>query len=89
MKLECDGPLSNVAFKSNVCRYIEDGIIQYIFDNLGVTDQYFVEFGTESGSETNTRYLREQKGWHGRAMGILLATTSRHGMAFYVSTLTD
>jgi hypothetical protein len=29
----------------------EDGVIQYIFANVGVTDTFFVEFGTESGSE--------------------------------------
>ena len=29
----------------------EDGVIQYIFDNVGATDKFFVEFGTESGSE--------------------------------------
>jgi hypothetical protein len=26
----------------------------------------FVEFGTESGSQINTRYLRENFGWTGR-----------------------
>mmetsp|Transcript_13159 Transcript_13159/g.53128 ORF Transcript_13159/g.53128 Transcript_13159/m.53128 type:complete len:300 (+) Transcript_13159:218-1117(+) len=46
----------------------EDGIIQHIFKYLGETDQFYVEFGTESGIQTNTRFLREQKGWAGLLM---------------------
>lgn len=40
----------------------EDGIIQYIFDRIGVTDQLAVEFGVGDGQETNTRLLAQQ-GW--------------------------
>jgi FkbM family methyltransferase len=46
----------------------EDGIIQSIFKAIGTTDKYFVEFGTQDGSECNTRYLREKNGWHGLMM---------------------
>lgn len=46
----------------------EDGIILYIFQNIGVTDRFFVEFGTEDGSQINTRYLRERCGWTGALM---------------------
>jgi hypothetical protein len=42
----------------------EDGIIQEIFKRIGTTNQYFVEFGVEDGSETNTTYLL-YKGWKG------------------------
>jgi hypothetical protein len=46
----------------------EDGIIQYIFKYLGETDKLYVEFGTESGIQTNTRFLREAKSWTGLLM---------------------
>ena len=42
----------------------EDGIIETIFQKIGTTNQYFVEFGVEDGGECNTRYLRES-GWNG------------------------
>lgn len=42
----------------------EDGIIQEIFRRIGTTNRYFVEFGVETGVETNTTYLLHQ-GWQG------------------------
>lgn len=42
----------------------EDGIIKEIFRRIGTTNKYFVEFGVEDGSETNTTYLLYQ-GWKG------------------------
>lgn len=41
----------------------EDGIIRTIFDKIGTTNKYCVEFGVEDGSECNTRYLIEKYGW--------------------------
>lgn len=46
----------------------EDGILEAIFEYIGTTDKYYVEFGTENGVEMNTRYLSEQKGWSGLRM---------------------
>lgn len=43
----------------------EDGVIEKIFQEIGTSTKYFVEIGVESGSECNTRYLRELKGWSG------------------------
>jgi hypothetical protein len=43
----------------------EDGIIEHIFGSIGVTDQYFVEFGVENGDECNTRYIAEKLAWTG------------------------
>lgn len=45
----------------------EDGVIKKIFDCVGFTSRYYVEFGTESGVECNTRCLREN-GWKGLLM---------------------
>lgn len=42
----------------------DDGIIEEIFKRIGVTNQYFIEFGVEDGTETNSTYLL-YKGWKG------------------------
>lgn len=46
----------------------EDGIIEKIFECIGTTNKFFVEFGVENGAECNTRYLREHLGWNGLMM---------------------
>ena len=43
----------------------EDGIINTIFNIIGTTNKKYVEFGVEDGTECNTRFLRENKGWSG------------------------
>src|SRR5580704_16632386 len=42
----------------------EDGIIQEIFNRVGVTNRTFVEFGVETGVESNTTKLLVE-GWRG------------------------
>jgi len=42
----------------------EDGIIQEIFNRIGVTNKYFIEFGVENGLECNSTNLL-YKGWKG------------------------
>ncbi|MCW3087900.1 MAG: hypothetical protein JWQ78_1286 [Sediminibacterium sp.] len=42
----------------------EDGLIREIFKRIGTTNRYFVEFGVETGTETNTTYLLYQQ-WKG------------------------
>ncbi|MBE9007105.1 glycosyltransferase [Fortiea sp. LEGE XX443] len=42
----------------------EDGIIEEIFNRIGVKSKIFVEFGAETGEENNSRYLLEN-GWTG------------------------
>lgn len=45
---------------------IEDGIIEGIFDNIGVTNKYFIEFGAWDGvAFSNTANLRINEGWEG------------------------
>ena len=43
----------------------EDGIILEIFNRVGTTDKFFVEFGIQDGTECNTRNLLENHGWSG------------------------
>ncbi|KAJ3300883.1 hypothetical protein HDU76_005980, partial [Blyttiomyces sp. JEL0837] len=53
----------------------EDGIIEYIFDNIGVTDKFYVEFGTETCAECTTRHLWDMYGWN----GVLMDGTGKTG----------
>lgn len=42
----------------------EDGIINEIFNRIGTTNKYFIEFGVENGTECNSTLLL-YKGWKG------------------------
>lgn len=43
----------------------EDGIIQYLINNIDVSCKKFIEFGVEDYSESNTRYLLMNDNWEG------------------------
>ena len=45
----------------------EDGVIEAIFEAIGTTNRYFVEFGCGDGTECNGSHLLEQ-GWTGLLM---------------------
>lgn len=45
----------------------EDGVLEVIFEEIGVTNRYFVEFGCEDAIECNGAYLLET-GWQGLLM---------------------
>ncbi|HEX3725406.1 MAG TPA: hypothetical protein VHV08_04155 [Pirellulales bacterium] len=62
-------PLSNLeASERKVCSQNgEDGVIEAIFAEIGVTNRFCVEFGCENGSECNTVHLLNQ-GWSGLLM---------------------
>ena len=51
-------------------QYGEDGITEYILDNLPspATVRTYVEFGVQTGIECNTRFLRENHNWSGLMM---------------------
>lgn len=42
----------------------EDGIIEEIFNRIGTTNKFFIEFGVDYGLESNSHYLLH-KGWKG------------------------
>lgn len=46
----------------------EDGITLEIIKRLNINNGYYVEFGTQNGSECNTRILREKYNWTGLLM---------------------
>lgn len=43
----------------------EDGIIQYLINNLDIQNKTFIEFGVENYEESNTRFLLENNNWKG------------------------
>lgn len=43
----------------------DDGIIQYIIQQIAVEYQIFIEFGVEKYTESNTRFLLMNNNWHG------------------------
>jgi hypothetical protein len=43
----------------------EDGIIQYLVNNLDITRRTFIEFGVEDFNESNCRFLMVKDQWHG------------------------
>jgi hypothetical protein len=49
---------------STYSQFGEDGIIAEIFNRIGTTNKYFIEFGVENGEESNTTNLLLQ-GWKG------------------------
>ena len=46
----------------------EDGIIEILFEFIGHSSKYYVEFGVEDGKERNTRNLQENYRWTGLLM---------------------
>jgi hypothetical protein len=60
----------------------EDGIIAWLFAQVGAPDRTFVEFGIEDGSECNTANLSRTFGWTGLLMEADSAQAER-ARAFY------
>ncbi len=59
----------------------EDGVIARIFERIGATNRYFVEFGAKDGFNlSNTALLRIHHGWQGLLLdpGGLPGTQVRH-----------
>lgn len=43
----------------------EDGIIQWLINNISIRNKVFVEFGVENYTESNTRFLLTNNNWSG------------------------
>ncbi len=46
----------------------DDGIIQYLVNNLSIKNKTFIEFGVEDFLESNTRFLMMNNNWEGFVM---------------------
>ncbi len=59
--------LSDVEFR--VCsQWGEDGIIDWLVENIPIKETTFVEFGVENYQEANTRFLLQNRNWRGLIM---------------------
>ena len=63
-KSKKDNDLNKFEFKI-FSQFGEDGIIQFIIDNINIQKKIFVEFGVENYEEANTRFLLENNNWQG------------------------
>ena len=66
----------------------EDGIILYIFSQIGMKNGTFVEFGIEDGRECNTANLSVNFGWNGLLMEIDPRYV-KQAQAYYTDLLKD
>jgi len=46
----------------------DDGIIQYLINNVPISNKVFIEFGVEDYKESNTRFLLMNNNWRGLIM---------------------
>ena len=65
--------LSDVEFKV-YSQMGEDGIIEWLVQNLPIRAERFVEFGVGDYTESNTRYLMRNRNWS----GLVLDASARH-----------
>lgn len=62
---DCDlDNLDNFAF-SIYSQFNEDGIIQFLINNLDIKNKEFIEIGVENFKEANTRFLLQNNCWRG------------------------
>ncbi|MDP4115289.1 MAG: hypothetical protein Q8903_04100 [Bacteroidota bacterium] len=59
--------LSEVEFKV-FSQWGDDGIIQWLVNNLDIPNKTFIEFGVENYRESNTRFLMINNNWSGLVM---------------------
>lgn len=59
--------LADVEFRVS-SQWGEDGIIDWLVENVPITNTIFVEFGVENYQEANTRFLLQNRNWRGLVM---------------------
>ena len=62
--LEDSNSLSNAEFRV-FSQWGEDGIIQFLINQISINKKIFVEFGVEDYQEANTRFLLTNNQWSG------------------------
>ncbi len=67
--------LSEVEFKV-FSQWGEDGIIQYLANNIKINNKVFIEFGVENYLEANTRFLLINNNWKG-----LIIDSDKHNIS--------
>ena len=43
----------------------DDGVIQFLINEINIENKYFIEFGVENYNESNTRFLLLNSNWSG------------------------
>jgi hypothetical protein len=56
--------LADIEF-SVFSQYGDDGIIQYLINQIDIPNKYFIEFGVQNYTESNTRFLMMNNYWSG------------------------
>ena len=65
--------LSDAEFKV-FSQWGDDGIIQYLINNIDISNKFFIEFGVENYLESNTRFLLMNNNWS----GLILDGSKKH-----------
>lgn len=68
--------LSEVEFKV-FSQWGDDGIIQWLINNLDIPEKTFMEFGVENYREANTRFLMMNNNWSGLVMDASKANVAQ------------
>lgn len=55
----------------------EDGIIQFLINNIEIPNKMFIEFGCEDYTESNTRFLLQNNNWSGLVMDASIKNIER------------
>jgi len=61
----------------------DDGIIQFLIQNLNIENKIFIEFGVEDYSESNTRFLLQNNNWSGLVMDGSLTNINKIKSQYY------
>jgi len=72
-RLDGVSTLSEAQF-SVYSQYGEDGIIEWLLQKLPISLHRFIEFGVEDYTESNTRFLLQNRNW----IGLVMDCSSEH-----------